>query len=315
MAEGRKKVLVIGGSYFAGRVFVEELAKAGGADIHVFNRGRVPLGMAGVAEHKGDRDDPQQIGRALSVENWDAVVDFCAYEPVQVESLLAQLPGRIGHYLLISTTSVYARSSALPVGEEEAKLSGPEPELGSFADYGYDKWRMERVARQLCERQAIPLTVFRPGIIYGFYNYAPRESYFFDLLRRKQPIMVPEEDWPRYSVIFVVDMARILLCALGNPAVFGEAINLVSDQLISYGRIIESLSRITGRPIEPVRLPATEIERRGIALPFPPDRHLVYSGAKAQRLLPVDHIDFTAGLRETLKYWLTVQRAQGPAAQ
>ena len=50
-----QKLLIIGGSYFACRVLVEELVRTSDAEIHVVNRGRYPLRLPGVIEHVGDR--------------------------------------------------------------------------------------------------------------------------------------------------------------------------------------------------------------------------------------------------------------------
>ena len=48
-----KNVLIIGGSYFVGRVFVEELLKEQGYSIYVLNRGRIPIRKEG---HRGDHN-------------------------------------------------------------------------------------------------------------------------------------------------------------------------------------------------------------------------------------------------------------------
>lgn len=304
-----RKILVIGGSYFAGRVFVEELAKEEGVEIHLFNRGRVPLGMPGVHEHVGDRDEPGRIVDAIPAEDWDAVVDFCAYDEQQIDRLLLNLPGRLRHYIFISTTSVYARTTFLPIDEGAATVSGPQEGLGKFGDYASGKMRAEQRVEEYCRRQEIPYTILRPAIIYGYYNYAPRESYFFDLLRRRQPIVLPENGLALYSFIFVVDMARMLIRCLGNEQAFGETFNLAADELISYDRIVDVLSEITGKTIEPVRASLARLEREAVALPFPPDDHLIYSGAKAKALFDVPYTPFKIGMRETLKYWLAVQKA------
>ena len=304
-----RNILVIGGSYFAGRVFVEELAKQGDARIHVFNRGRRPLGMPGITELVGDRDAAGQIRTAIPPLEWDAVVDFCAYEPVHVTSLLENLPGRVRHYIFISTTTVYDRTSRLPVGEDCPKLTGPQAELGAYGDYGFDKWRSETSVQAECDRRGIAQTVFRPAIIYGYYNYAPRESYFFERLTSRQPIEIPDDSLALYSFIWVVDMARALIRALGAPGSFGRAFNLASDELISYGRIIDVLGEITGKTIATTPLSRREIERRGTPLPFPPAEHLIYSGQEARQAFDLTYTPFATGMRESLKYYLAVQRA------
>jgi len=271
--------------------------------------------MASVTELIGNRDHPDQIRNGIPALDWDAVVDFCAYEPAQVSSLLETLPGRVRQYIFISTTTVYAKTSRLPIGEDAAKLMGPQAELGAWGDYGFDKWRSETVVRSECERRAIAHTVFRPAIIYGYYNYSPRESYFFDRLTSRRPIEIPDDSLALFSFIWVVDMAHALIRAMGEPRAFGQAYNLASDELISYRRIVDALGDITGKAVETVALPSSEIDRRGIPLPFPLAEHLVYSGQAARDAFDLTYTPFTTGIRESLKYYLTVQRTARAQAE
>ncbi|AYH43228.1 SDR family oxidoreductase [Azoarcus sp. DN11] len=309
-----KRVLVIGGSYFCGRVFVEEALKMPGAEIHVFNRGNLPLRMDGVTEHVGDRERARELRDAIPAADWDAVVDFCAYTPAHVETLLDNLRGTVRQYLLISTTTVYRKTGRLPHDENAPTLDGPQPELGEYADYGYQKCLAEQAAQRACERRGIALTVLRPAIVYGYYNYAPRETYFFDRLRNQESIIVPEPDTSVFNFIWVVDMAHLVWQCISEPRAFGETFNLASGERVSYARIVEVLGEITGKTVETLRLPAAEIARRQLPLPFPIDEDLVYDGAKIDRLFDFQHTPFRTGLREALKYYLTVKRREAAAA-
>jgi nucleoside-diphosphate-sugar epimerase len=303
-----RNVLVIGGSYFAGRVFVEELARQGDTKITVYNRGRRPLGMAEVSELIGDRRDPARIRAVIPPLQWDAVVDFCAYDPADIEILLQNLPGRIGQYVFISTTTVYDKTLDLPIREDAPKLAAPQIELGKQAAYGFDKWRAEQAVQALCQSKGINHTIFRPAIIYGYYNYAPRETYFFDLLRKHQPVVIPDNGLALFSFIWVVDMALILIRSLGETRAYGQAFNLASGELVSYPRIIEVLQQITGKTIDTVPMPVAEIERQGVPLPFPLAEHLIYSGETARKTFDMAFTPFASGLRQALKYYLAVQR-------
>lgn len=303
-----RKVLVIGGSYFAGRVFVEELMKQKDVEIHVFNRGRLRLGFNGVTEHRGDREDAAQIRGAIPEENWDAVVDFCGYNPSHIEKMLANVPGKVKQYLFISTTTVCQNSLDLPLREDAPKLAGPQPELGPMADYGHDKWLAECALRQACDRGGIAYTILRPAMIYGFYNYAPRERYFFDLLRDGKPFVIPQGGPALFSFIWVVDMAQLLIRCIGEEKAYSQDFNLSSDELVSYPRIVEVLEEISGKKIEVIRKSVDDINREQIPLPFPLDEHLIYSGSKLQRLFDFDYTHFKTGMREAFEYYQMVQK-------
>ena len=75
---GWVKLLVIGGTRFAGRAFVE-LAVRHGHDVTVFHRSlSEPEDFPSVEHLHGDRD--RQLG-LLRGRSWDAVLDTCAYVP------------------------------------------------------------------------------------------------------------------------------------------------------------------------------------------------------------------------------------------
>jgi len=235
------------------------------------------------------------------------VVDFCAYTPSHIETMLNNLPGKIKQYLFISTTTIYENSWNLPIREDAAKVSRPQSELGEIASYGYDKWRAEQVLMQACMSGGIFYTVLRPAIIYGFYNYAPREQYFFDLLRDGKPFVLPEFDLALFNFIWVVDMAQMIIRCIGEGKALNQEFNLSSDELISYPRIVEVLEEITGKKIKVVSKSIEEIKRDRIPLPFPLDMHLVYSGSKLQQMLNFDYTPLMIGMSETFKYYQMVQ--------
>ena len=303
------KVLVVGGSYFAGRVFIEELLKDGETEIHAFNRGRIRLGMPGVVEHRGDREDPAQIRGAIPRAEWDAIVDFCAYTPAHIATMMENVPGTVRQYLFISTTSIYGETHALPVCEDAPKITGPQPELGArLASYGHDKWRAEQTLRQQCLRTGTVPTILRPAIIYGYYNYAPREQYFFDLIQAGSPVVIPDHDLALFSFIWVVDMARMIMGCIGNEQTYHQDFNLSSDELVSYSRLVDVLEAVAGRKLDVVRTSVAEITRERIPLPFPLDAHLIYSGSKLQRLLNFTFTPTLTGMQEAFRYYQRVRQ-------
>jgi nucleoside-diphosphate-sugar epimerase len=303
-----KNILIIGGSYFAGRVFVEELLREKRYNIYIFNRGRIPLKFEGITELVGDRNDTKSIREVIPDRKWDALVDFCAYTPSDIEKMLESLPGSLDHYIFISTTTVYDNSFDLPIMEDATKLSGPQPELGEYASYGYDKWLTECRLKELCAKKGVAYTCLRPSIIYGRYNYAPRESYFFDLIRDGKPIFLPDNELALFSFIWVVDMAKLIIKCLENKNVFKQAFNLAAEELVSYRKILKVLEELCGKKLNVMELSIHEINSERIPLPFPPDRHLVYSGAKAQRILEFQYTPFEHGMRETYAHYQWVQK-------
>lgn len=308
-----KNILVIGGSYFVGRVFVEELLKEPGYSIHVMNRGRIPMRLKEVHEIRADRQDADQMKRNLPDLEWHAVIDFCAFTPVDIETALSVLPkDRGGHYVYVSTTTVYAKTNVFPIKEASQKLQGPQPELGPVADYGYNKWLAEISLEKHCNAKGIPHTAIRPAFIYGKYNYAPRENYFFDLIMKNEAVVLPENGLALFSFVSVWDVARILIGCINNRRVYGGAFNAAEEEMISYDRLLEVLEAVTGLKPAIQRMSVDEINRKRIPLPFPLDEHLIYSGALIRDILRFEYTPLLEGMRETFRYYLIGRGLKAP---
>ena len=298
-----KNILIVGGSYFVGRVFVELLLEKEDIGIYVVNRGTRPFNHDRVTEIVCDRHDVN-LKAILPNVTWDVLIDFCAYSPLDIiQMMMAVEPPAIGQYILISTTSVYENSLDLPLKEDSPKLSGPQPELGIAANYGFDKWQAESKLMDLCRKTKLPYTIFRPTIIYGKYNYAPRESYFFDLILKKSALAIPENKLALFTFVSVWDVARAISLCISNKKAFDRSFNLAGEELVSYERYVEVLRGITGNRISTYSMAVQDILDQHIALPFPLEEHLICSGELAQKTLGVTYMPFVEGMKKTWQWY------------
>lgn len=148
------KILVLGGTQFLGRHFVEA---ARGHTLTLFNRGRTNPGLfPDVEQIRGDRTEALD---ALRGRRWDAVLDCCGYRPEHVRAAAGAIDA--GRTVFISTASVYPETR----GDESS------PILGDGDDYGSLK--------AMCER-ALPAgaLVIRPGLIVGPHDPTDRFTYW-----------------------------------------------------------------------------------------------------------------------------------------
>ncbi|MGI6217872.1 MAG: hypothetical protein ACOYIK_09715, partial [Coriobacteriales bacterium] len=83
-----KQVLVIGGSYFVGRVFSILCDRGDEFELHVVNRGNAPIRKEKVHEYICDRHDVDKMVSVIPQIDFDAVVDFCAYNPGEISPIV-----------------------------------------------------------------------------------------------------------------------------------------------------------------------------------------------------------------------------------
>jgi 2'-hydroxyisoflavone reductase len=173
----RVKLLVLGGTRFLGRHFVDA-ALARGHDVTIFTRGVQPVPWARKIAHLvGNRDPRIEPGLStLRAGEWDAAIDLSGYVPRCVNASVAALAGRVGHYTFVSSISVYADAS-LPGRDESAAvvaLDDPATE-DVMAHYGALKARCEDEVRAGFGSRAL---VVRPGLIVGPHDPTDRFAYW-----------------------------------------------------------------------------------------------------------------------------------------
>lgn len=298
------KLLVIGGSYFFGRVFVMEAAKE--HEITVWNRGTYSMESYGVRQITGDRHERG----AGCEEDYDAVIDFCAYEPGDVGDTFRLLTGKIGQYVFISTVDVYERNASVVKNEdtplEERIIAG---EAGAYIA---GKVALEHETAEACSARGIPYTVLRPAILYGPYNYAPRESVYIQMLLQNHALPRFTDAQGRFQFVYVKDAAQAVLKCLGEEKAYGQAYNLCQDQILTYESFFETLKR-AAQPedtegLAEVPLTVEQAMAQGVPVPFPAtaaETHLC-DNTKGKEQLGLSYADFEEGMRRTYRAFRNV---------
>lgn len=292
-------LLVIGGSYFYGRVFVMEAAKE--HTITLLNRGTYSMKEFGVREITGDRHDRSILAQCAG--DYDAVVDFCAYEALDVASVAENLPGRIGQYIFISTVDVYERGSGVVKTEEHGLEHRIFP--GEAGAYISGKTALEEELVKICSGRQIPWTVFRPAILYGPYNYAPRESVYIQMLLRNRALPEFTDADGRFQFVYVKDAAQAIIRALGNKKAYGQAYNLCQDEIVSYDILFQVLRKTAKEDgiedLLEVPLTVDSAIAQQVPVPFPAraGETELCSNEKSKRELGLEYTDFEEGMRRT----------------
>jgi 2'-hydroxyisoflavone reductase len=215
-----KKILILGGTQFVGRLLSESLSKRNDVEITLFHRGKTNPGLFPNFKHvHGDRELEQNL--PLAEQDWDAVLDFSCYYPQTLRRFLSKLQGHTQRYIFISTISVYDLNSK----QENQSFSTNDPLLSwthedetntSMLTYGQRKAACEAV---ISEFPALNAVIFRPGLIYGPYDPTDRAYYWIWRLKNQKQILVPQNTNLLQQITSAQDFARIL-----EQALFAETI-------------------------------------------------------------------------------------------
>lgn len=302
------KILVIGGSYFYGRVFVMEAAKE--HDVTVVNRGTYSMESFGVTQVTGNRGDAS-LWQAVTTD-YDVLVDFCGYKEGDVANVLEHIAGRIGHYIFISTVDVYQRG--LSGNKDESTLLETRRFPGEAGEYIMGKVALERELAQVCGQRDIPYTILRPAILYGPFNYAPRESVFIQLM--VQQALLPRITGAdgRFQLIYVKDAAQAVIKCMGNDKAFEQSYNLCGDEVVTYDMLADALIKGAGKikedrketPIRQFSMTVQEAEQQGLPLSFPVTgaETELCSNEKSKAELGMEYISLEEGMARTCQaFW------------
>jgi 2'-hydroxyisoflavone reductase len=259
-----KKILVIGGTMFIGRAFVELLKTKPGYDITLFNRGKSNSGLfAGLKQIHGNRETGD-IDK-ITDNNWDCVVDFCGYYPTTFGQLLDSLQGRVGRYIFISTLSVYnlAASGSKPITESDITLPcTDEQKISKLPDaYGEKKAEMERM---LLQRQWLDKIIFRPSFIYGVNDWTERFYYWLYRAKFAGKILMPDGGKPySFSLTNAADLALALVQAIEINK-HRTVYNTVSQTNTNLRHVVQTAAGSLGTSPEFISTENTRLKQLGL---------------------------------------------------
>ncbi len=207
-------VLVLGGTSWLGGAVARHAQEAGHV-VTCLARGESGPRPDAVAWVQADRDDPDAAYDEVSGRDWDVVVDV-ARQPLHVRGALRALAEDAGHWLFVSTCSVYA-DDGTPGDDESAALLAPWVGDGLAPEEEYG------AAKAACERAVLAARpdalVARSGLIVGAGDRSDRFGYWPGRLARArvgEQVLVPPRDHA-LQVIDVDDLAAWLVrCAVDH---------------------------------------------------------------------------------------------------
>jgi 2'-hydroxyisoflavone reductase len=257
------KLLVIGGTHFAGRAIVEA-ALVEGIDVTALNRGRSPIPGVDVRTLVADRTDVTALSEALGDGEWDAVIDTWSQAPKVIADSCALLKGRTGHFAYVSTVSVYA--DPIPDGAaEDAPTVDADPDDTQDWTDGPGYQRAKRGGELAVLREfGDGALIARPGLILGPYENVGRLPTWLRRIERGGQVLAPGSPDSPVQYVDVRDMAQWMLDMAKRQA--GGVFNVVNKPGEStLGDFLNTAVDVTGSDAKLVWVPEEKVLEEGIA--------------------------------------------------
>lgn len=302
-----KSLLLIGGTYFLGRVFTM-MALQQGYKVSLMNRGTYSMKALGdVTEYRCDRRDLQKL-ETLQVEPYyDAIIDFCAYEEGDIYGIVDHLHTKCGQYIYISTADVTAPSSGV---RDEQSPTRTEHGKGQVFDYLWKKLQLETEVKGAAQRKGFAYTIIRPAFIFGPFNYAPRESWYIKNIIEGRPIPHPSDATGKFQMVYVKDAAQALFLCVENPAAQNQTFILSGPDVLTYDSYVDLLKSVADRDFKLVAVTVDTALAEGIPFPFPltAAESELFDGSKITRVLGLQYSDLKDSMEKTYRSFRDVYK-------
>ena len=267
------KILILGGTGFTGP-FQVNYALARGHSVTLFNRGKRPSPEwpGAVEQLHGVRNTGDL--KALEGREWDVCIDNPTSLPFWVRDAGKVLRGKVGHYLFISTISVYADGSKPGLREDAAlaRYKGKDAMAETIENLRADIENLYGPLKALSEAEVRKqfgdkTTIVRPGYIVGPRDETDRFSYWPRRIAAGGEILVPGDGSDPVQIIDGRDLGEwmIRLAEQGTTGVFNAC---GPDYPLSTDAMVHGCHAVTGGPASFTHVPWSFLEKREVDLPI-----------------------------------------------
>lgn len=248
------RLLVLGGTRFAGRAVAEE-AVARGMEVTAFNRGLAGPDVPGTRGMRGDRDSAAGLAALAAAGPWDAVVDTSGYVPRSVLAACRALEPVAGRYVFMSSVSAYAGWPSEPLADDSPALWCPPdagPGYGQDTEdgptrYGYQKAGCERAAADTFgPRRSV---ILRPGVMLGPREYVGRLPWWLRRVAGGGRVLSPGQPDRAIQPADVRDVAAFAVTAAAG-ALAGPYNVTAPVGHATFGDMLTACARVTGSDAE-----------------------------------------------------------------
>src|SRR5262252_4622145 len=210
------------------------LAVERGMEVTLLRRGEryapVPNGVKTIT---ADINHPS-LAQKLGSLKFDAVVDFIAFTPADIERDIALFRGRTRQFIFISSASAYQKPQTSYLITESTPLANP------YWEYSRNKIACEERLVQAYREEGFPITIVRPSHTYGETQIALAinswaKSYtVIDRMRRGKKVIVPGDGSSLWVITHNTDFAKGLVGLLGREQTIGHAFQITSDEVMTW---------------------------------------------------------------------------------
>jgi nucleoside-diphosphate-sugar epimerase len=301
------KVLFIGGTGIISTACTA-LAVERGIELTLLTRGKRDL-PKGVNVWKEDVNSPSLAAR-LANEKFDAVVDWIAFTPADIQRDINLFRGRTRQFIFISSASAYQKPATSYLITESTPLANPH------WDYSRNKIACEELLMKAYREEGFPVTFVRPSLTYGetlvpliMNAWADLSYTVVDRMVRGQKVVVPGDGTSLWVITHNTDFAKGFVGLLGHEQAIGHAFHITSDEVLTWDQLYRITAAAAGVEPKIVHVPSDFIiacmpDKEG-SLIGDKSLSVVFDNSKIKRFVPgyCATTSFAEGIRRSLAWF------------
>lgn len=304
------KILLIGGSGTISSAVTQKLVSEN-HQVFVLNRGNNNDRLSSsVHVLVADMANENDVAEIIKGHFFDAVCEFIAFHPSQIERDIRLFSEKTNQYVFISSASAYHKPSVNPYITEGTTLANP------YWQYSRDKIACEEVLWNAYRKNNFPMTIVRPSHTYD-ERHIPLGVHgkkgFWQVIQRmleNKPVIVQGDGTSLWTLTHNTDFAEGFVGLLGNPKALGEAFHITSDESLTWNQIYQEIAKALHVPLKLYHVTSDFLSAVGKQYDFEgsligdKSTTVIFDNSKLKSVVPTfsAKVPFRKGVRLTLEY-------------
>ena len=305
------KILFIGGTGTISAA-ISKLLISQGHDLYLLNRGQRNEALPpGAHRLIADVNDEVKVAELTGDMNFDCIADFIAFIPEHLQRDYRLFKNKTKQFIFISSASVYQKPLSGYRVTEATPLANP------YWLYARNKIACEDYLMKLYREEGFPVTIVRPSYTYderkvplGVHGRNGTWSVVKRIIDGK-PVIIQGDGASLWTMTHACDFAEAFAGLIGNIRARGEAVQITSDETLSWNQIYQCIADAVNRPLKAVHVSSGFLAAAG-----PYDFYgglwgdkavsVVFDNTKLKSLVPgfIAKKRFDRGVGETIDYIL-----------
>jgi len=305
------KILFIGGTGTISAA-ISNLLISQGHDLYLLNRGQRNEALsAGARLLIADVNDEAKVAGLIQELDFDCVADFIAFVPKHLQRDYRLFKDKTKQFIFISSASAYQKPLS------DYRVSEATPLANPYWQYARDKIACEDYLMKLYREEGFPATIVRPSYTYderkvplGIHGRNGTWSVVQRIIDGK-PVIIQGDGSSLWTMTHAGDFAKAFVGLIGNIHALGEAVQITSDETLTWNQIYQCIADAVNKPLVAVHVASGFLAAAGSydfygGLLGDKAVSVVFDNTKLKRLVPgfVAVKRFDEGIKETVGYIL-----------